>query len=48
MHIIYTIFRCHLIQYPNSIHSIYGQKNNTPEQIYEFIQNYKEQHKEVV
>lgn len=40
--------RCHLIQYPNSFHSIYGQKNNTPEQIYEFIQNYKEQHKEVV
>ena len=32
---------CHLIKYPNSFHSLYGEKNNTPEQIQEFIQNYK-------
>lgn len=32
---------CHLIKYPNSFHSLYGEKDNTPEQIREFIQNYK-------
>ena len=35
--------KCHLIKYPNSFHSIYGERNNTPEQITEFIQNYKRQ-----
>lgn len=29
--------RCHLVNYPDSFHSIYGEKNNTPEQVYEFI-----------
>lgn len=33
--------QCHLINYPNSFHSIYGEKNNTPEQIINFIKNYK-------
>lgn len=33
--------KCHLINYPNSFHSIYGEKNNTPEQAYEFIENFK-------
>ena len=28
---------CHLINYPNSFHSMYGEKGNTPEQVYEFI-----------
>ena len=29
--------KCHLIKYPNSFHSIYGERNNTPEQITEYI-----------
>ena len=29
--------KCHLVNYPNSFHSIYGEKNNTPEQVYEYI-----------
>lgn len=33
---------CHLIKYPNSFHSIYGEKNNTREQLDEYIKNRKE------
>lgn len=29
--------KCHLVNYPNSFHSIYGERNNTPEQLYEYI-----------
>lgn len=29
--------QCHLVNYPNSFHSIYGERNNTPEQLYEYI-----------
>lgn len=32
---------CHLINYPESFHSTYGEHNNTPEQVYEFIENHK-------
>jgi len=32
---------CHLINYPKSFHATYGERNNTPEQVYEFIENYK-------
>lgn len=39
---------CHDIQYKGSFHSIYGNGNNTPEQIEEYIQNYKERNKEAV
>ena len=35
--------QCHLVNYPNSFHSIYGERNNTPEQIDEFIKNYREE-----
>lgn len=34
--------KCHLINYSGSFHAIYGEHNNTPEQVYEFINNYKE------
>jgi hypothetical protein len=34
---------CHLINYPNSFHSIYGERNNTPEQIYEYIEMRKQE-----
>lgn len=40
--------RCHLVNYPNSFHSIYGERNNTPEQMEEYIRNYKECNKEAV
>ena len=40
--------KCHLVNYPNSFHSIYGERNNTPEQMEEFIQNYRERNKEAV
>lgn len=33
--------KCHLINYSGSFHAIYGERNNTPEQVYEFIENYK-------
>lgn len=33
--------KCHLIAYPNSFHSIYGEHNNTPKQVQEYIQNYQ-------
>lgn len=39
--------KCHLVNYPNSFHSVYGERNNTPEQIEEYIQNYREYNKEV-
>ena len=29
--------RCHSVSYPNSFHSIYGERNNTPEQLEEYI-----------
>lgn len=34
---------CHLINYPNSFHSKYGERNNTPEQVYEFIEEHREE-----
>lgn len=40
--------KCHLINYQNSFHSIYGERNNTPEQMTEYIQNYKNIKKEAV
>jgi len=33
--------KCHLIKYKNSFHSIYGEKNNTKEQLEEYIKNRK-------
>lgn len=39
--------KCHLVNYPNSFHSIYGEYKNTPGQMKEYIQNYKECKKEV-
>lgn len=39
--------RCHLISFPNSFHSIYGERNNTPEQVVEYIQNNKKHNREV-
>ena len=40
--------KCHLIKYSNSFHSIYGEHNNTPDQMEEFIQNYREKYKEAI
>ena len=38
--------QCHLLGYKNSFHSFYGVRNNTPEQLEEFISNYKKNHQE--
>lgn len=32
---------CHLLGNPNSFHSIYGKRNNSPEQVYAFIKEYR-------
>ena len=38
--------KCHDVKYEGSFHNIYGTHNNTPEQLYEYIENYKKLHKE--
>lgn len=37
---------CHLLGTPNSFHSIYGERNNSPEQVFKFISNYKKTKRE--
>ena len=38
--------KCHDVKYEGSFHNIYGTHNNTPEQLYEYIENYKKLHQE--
>ena len=35
---------CHSITVPGSFHSVYTQFHNTPEQLDEYINNYKNNH----
>ena len=37
---------CHSITVPGSFHSVYTQFHNTPEQLEEYINNYKDYHQE--
>ena len=37
---------CHSIAVPGSFHSVYTQFHNTPEQLEEYISNYKDYHQE--
>lgn len=38
--------KCHDFNQIGSFHHTYGSRNNTPEQLYEYIENYKKLHKE--